>query len=407
MSSIKLIQQPWISDRIVVRPNNSDIQFTTVDFTKKLRKHNGEVLFNPAVVHWKDDLFLCSYRVFMRYAKLDTRRFAKNPFFNPNHPWLGGEKSLTFWNAPKQFDGYDVTRIVLIRINGSKIKTLKKYGDYPGVDTRLFKIFENTFVLTGNSNHWVMDENMKIKEQDCRGGCMLMYASVLTMHDDHKLDIGEPFVMCPQFSNWMEKNWSMWKSPQGELLVSTWIAPYHEMFHLRIEGDRITCPNIQHIRSSKNILGKLTSYYNKIVHVSLSTPALRKPDGKYLAFGHIKYRYQEVGQLSPDSPLRRFTDLLIARKKVFHPVYVYMMYLYEFSPEPPYNITRISDMFMPESAFSLVFANNLTYSPEENKYIVSYGDHDNQCWLLYMSPDQVETALKDITNPRDVKFLLL
>jgi hypothetical protein len=409
MSSIKLIQDSSVTDRIVEKPNYSDIQFTNVNFTKKLRRKHGEVLFNPAVVHWKDDLYLCTYRVFIRYAGLDTRKFADNPFFNPNHPWLGGKPSLTFWSAPLEFKGYDVTRIALIRITGSKVKTLKKYGDYPGVDTRLFKISENKFVLTGNSNYWVYDQNLDIAKGNCKelNGCMLMYASILTINEDLKLDIGKPVVMCPQFSNRMEKNWSLWLSPRGELLVSTWISPRHEIFHLRIDGDRLSCPTVRHITSKNNILGSLKSYYNKIVHISLSTPALRMSSGRYVAFGHIKYTYKDVGELSSNSPLRRFTDLLIEKKKKLHPTYVYLMFLYEFSPEFPYNITRISDMFIPESAFSLVFPNNLTYSPEEDKYIMSYGDHDNQCWLLYMSPYQIEEALKVMKNPREVKFLLL
>lgn len=407
MSIRKLINKIWPSDTIEDNDNYSNIQFTTVDFTKNLRKHHGEVLFNPAVVHWKDDLFLCTYRVFIRYNKLDTRRFAKNPFFNPNHPWLGGQKALTFWNVPSDSMGYDVTRIVLVRINGKKIRTLKKYGEYPGVDVRLFKLSENRFVLTGNSNKWVQNENLKIKDGDCKGGCMLIYASILTLDENRKLHTGKEFVLCPQFSNWMEKNWSIWKSPKDEILVSTWIAPHHEIFHLEIEGDQISCPTVKHIRSDKNILGKLTAFYKNIMTVSLSTPALRTSNGHYVAFGHIKYKYNEVGKLDVNSPLRVYTDILLQKRKIFHPEFVYLMYIYEFEPIAPYNITRISDMFMPESVFSLVFANNLTYSPEEDKYILSYGDHDNQCWLLYMSPDQVESALKIVKNPRDVKFLIL
>ena len=413
------------------------IHFVAKNVTGSLPRNGGEILFNPAVVHWKNDLYLCSYRVFVRYADLDTRRYDKTPYFNPNHPWLGNKPSQTFWASPKEGGGYDVTRLVLARImDREEPEILTVFSDQPRVDARLFKLREDRFAMTGNSSHWIYDQNLGLKNGNCRSrnGCMLMFSRVLTLRDNRLRDdaeivdgsvdlfIGDSLVMCPQFSGRMEKNWSMWRAngdagygePNGELLVSTWISPRHEVFHLDVSGDKIECPTIEHVTRGENILGRIAKYYNKVLHVSLSTPALaaRLDDGtvddsRRIAFGHVKYVYKHIKDVPRGSPLTSFHKLLVEKKKHFHPTYVYLMYIYEFEATPPYRVTRVSDFFLPETSWSLVFANSLTWSPEQRSYVMAYGDHDNQCWLLYMTPTEVENALRTIRDPRSAHFLLL
>jgi hypothetical protein len=380
------------------------IKFVKRNITSVLSQKKGEILFNPAIAHWKGDLFLCAYRVFIRYKDTSTRRKKTiiDPLHNPQHPWMGGPGSEFYWQSKS---GYDETRIVLLQIKGGRPKLVRAYGTISGVDIRLFKIRDNIFAVTGNM--WVQSEGVRVKGGECNSGCMLMTVRTLTITSKNKLQISHGLVLCPQISGRVEKNWSLWKDPSGELLMSYGVSPRHEVFHLHVEGDIIECPKITKTVGKNDFFKRFSLFYNHIIHASLSTPAFRMSSGNYIAFGHVKYRYKDISKIREDTNLYAFNELLKKKSKFFHPIYVYLMYIYEFSPEPPYTILRISNMFMPESKFSLVFATDLTFSPVDNKYILSYGDHDSECWLLAMSEKEIDQALQVQDDPADVEFLLI
>jgi len=380
------------------------IKFVKKNITNVLARKKGEIIFNPAIEHWKDDLFLCAYRVFIRYKDMITRgkKVITDPLHNPQHPWLGGPGSEFYWQSKA---GYDQTRIVLLQIKGGSVKLIREYGTIYGVDIRLFKLQDSTFAVTGNM--WVQGNDYKVKGGECNSGCMLMTVRTLTITSKNKIEISQGIVLCPQISGRIEKNWSLWKDSTGDLLMSYGVSPRHEVFHLRVKGDIVECPKITRILGENDFFGRVRLYYNNIVHISLSTPAIRMDSGNYVAFGHLKYKYKDIEKIGKESNLYKFNEILLQKSKFFHPIFVYLMYIYEFSPESPYDILRSSDMFMQESKFSLVFATDLTYSPPDNKYIVSYGDHDTECWLLAMSEKEIDQALQVRDDPADVKFLLL
>jgi hypothetical protein len=385
------------------------IKFYKIDITSTLDiEDSRDILLNPALCHWKKNLFLCAYRVFVRYKDINTSQYKNDPLFNPNHPWLGGEGSTTWWKST-----HDQTRIVLLRINGKKVSIVNKYGDFPGVDFRMIKLEDNKFSLTGNL--YVHDANIKRKDdQDCSNGCVLIISRVLTIDEKKGITISRGTILCPRYSEKIEKNWTMWKDPKGNMLVSYAVAPNHEVFHLTLKNNKLECPNIEKYKGENPIFPKLRDYYSGVWpqypntgSISASTPALPLSTGNYIALGHFKYQHHNIENINHDSNLYKFNILLKEKSKNFHPSYVYLMFFYEFNPKPPYNIIRISNMFIPDSKFSLVFATNLTYFPDQKKYIVSYGDHDSECWLLFMTEEEIMATLQDFTDPEDVQFLLI
>ena len=385
------------------------IKFQKKNITQALSKEVGEVLLNPSIAHWKNDLFLCSYRIYIRYQGLDTKQYEEDPITNPNHPWLGGEGATTGWQSPT---GYDETRIVLLQLQGNRVRVVHTYGTIPGVDIRLFQYDRNMFVATGNV--WVKSQETKLKNTDCEKGCMLMLVRTIQIEGGDRLNISRGTALCPKKAERIEKNWTIWKSPEGALMASYGITPRHEVFRLRLEEDQVTCPRISPIVGKNNFFKRLSDYYKNACPGyfpwcgSTSTPALRRRNGNYLAVGHFKYIYQGAeNDIKKNTPLHKFNQKLFEKGKKFHPKFVYLMFLYEFSYEEPYSILRVSNMFMPESRFSLVFASGLAFSPRHNKYIISYGDHDSECWLLFMSNDEIDQALMETLNPAKIQFLLI
>ena len=78
----------------------------TIDFTNlTFESDPGVHCFNPSIAHWKGNLFLCCYRAFVRYPNQQKSTKLLDPEVNPNHPWLGGDQSVTWWNTVLGGDG--------------------------------------------------------------------------------------------------------------------------------------------------------------------------------------------------------------------------------------------------------------------------------------------------------------
>jgi len=384
--------------------NRSEINFLTTDITKILSKIPGEILFNPALVHWKKDLYICSYRVFIRGDNdNDISSSSKyNPFTDPNHPWFGGEGSKFYWNS---LNGYDNTRFVLLRIRGTHVKLVYSYSlNMPGQDIRLFKLDENRIIATGN----IIIQNVKLKTVDCTSDdkCYVIFSRILTIENSREINVSKGIILCPEISEQVEKNWSLWKD-NDNIFLSYGVTPRHEVFRLTLHENELTCSSIKKIQGENPFFSNFIRYYNNIVFVSLSTPALKRTNGMYVAFGHVKYKYKQIDKIDPNSNLAKFNNTIVENSSFLHDRYIYLMYIYEFSSEYPYTITRISNMFIPDKKYTLVFANNLTRMSDNYTYILSYGGHDMDCRLLYMNEHEIEDALMTITDPQKLQFLLL
>lgn len=371
-----------------------------INITKILKAKKGEVLFNPSIVHWKKNLYLISYRTYIRYVNLNTKDYTDNPFFNPNHPWLGGSSSMTWWNSGY---GYDKTRLALIKINKAKeVSFVQKYLDINGVDSRLFKLDKNRFLLT--NNFWTKD-SIRVRDSDCWEGCMLMMARVVTLTSS-SIDISEGIILCPQFSERIEKNWSIW-SNEGKIYCSYGLTPHHEVFSLEVKGKDIICPDLKKIEGVNDIFYRLQKYYKDICRISLSTPALQWNNTSHIGVGHFKYEHGRINEIPHDSNLYLFDHKIKSENRVFHSIYVYLMFIYVFSSFPPYDILKVSNMFIPGAVnytnkYALVFPSGLTF--DKDNYIISYGDHDSQCKLLFLKREEIDNLLLVQTDPEKFGF---
>jgi hypothetical protein len=101
----------------------------SIDFTNLTHEVDPSVhCFNPSIAHWKGDLYLCCYRAFVRYPNQRKIEQKLDPEVDPNHPWLGGDQSVTWWNTVVRGDG---TGFFIMQISQPlyQVKNVKKLND--------------------------------------------------------------------------------------------------------------------------------------------------------------------------------------------------------------------------------------------------------------------------------------
>ena len=390
--------------------------------------------FNPSIAHWKDDLFLCAYRTFVRYPKLKQTGkdydYTRHPNQDPNHPWLGSDKSETWWYS---YDGKDETKLSLLSIKSEKTKSVKKYDNgsmtnnkskivkhINGVDARLLKLDDDTekipginknnssgtyFLLSYNAS---ADVKTKVKDTTCIKGCFLIAARILFIeHKTKNIKLYPQTIICPEISNTLEKNWSFWVY-DGCIYFSYGVHPVHDIYKIRIVNNcELVCDKSIHMTNTP-FMDSFSSFYKGKVFISVTTPAIPITKRRYCAVGHIKWKYKDVLNKGKNTPLKEYSEYIIDKFENNHPVYLYMMYFYIFDPSDG-KIIGISDMFIPKgSSSSLCFPSGITYT-KDGKIMVSYGDTDSQSKYFIINRRRLSSLIKKTNDikPNDIQFIIL
>jgi len=411
----------------------------TVDFTNLLKEKENSYSFNPSIAHWKNNFYLCCYRNFNRYKNIHGKNYNFNPLFDPNHPWLGGNRGSTFWET---VDGSDGTGFFIMEYQDSEISSVKNLNDgnsiyeaiydnknkefiyyktnfvkLNSIDSRLLHLKDNYFILSYNTN--VVNKNLKLKDITCENGCFIIAARLLKLADNGNLIIYKENILCPNISNRIEKNWSFWTYGEDNLFFSYGISSKHNIYNTKINlsGD-IGCFPIP-IVESNGYYGHLENFYNSFfdnrdfIFISVSTPSIyNNKNNKLIGVGHVKYK-NDINMINKvkGTPLEKFYNETRNFKR--HPIYDYLMFIYEFDKETA-EITRVTDMFLPKhTEYILAFPAGLSYD-SNNNMMISYGDHDSFCKLLVIRNEFIDKILKPIKigeygkiyfpEPNDINF---
>ena len=410
-----------------------------VDFTRILPVPVNVYPFNPSIAHWRDDEYLCSFREFVRYPLLFQTGvsggvrydYSTRTETDPNHPWLGFDHCRNLFWQYGVGGGFDNTKMALVRIEAgtgrmtliNSIMTdisLANIQHIEGQDARLLKLDANRFLLSYNNHIY----NQLIRNgTNCQNGCYLINTCIITVIPPTNpggpvnINMGQDTVLCPNFSNSTEKNWSFSLVPGNNIVFSYGLTPAHDIFTVNAAGATVTCGSYIKRGDANNIFARLLQYYNISTptahkfHISVTTPTVTITDQNniYTGVGHIKYDYRDMGIYPPGSPLLAFHNQMIALGKTFHPVYVYLMFFYSFDMNTG-NIVSCSSMFIPFSTGTLCFPSGLTFNNTTREVILSYGDDDAKCRILLFSIEKIHEVLnRNYVNSeaREVLFLML
>ena len=396
-----------------------------VDITSALRDALpiNSFLFNPSIAKVTGDTYLVSVRSFKNRLseELDDNYKLRE---NDQHSWSSD------WKGE-----HDSTFILPVVITEDNIQPITGGGwplEIPVQDMRLFRFMQDgtkaVFIITYNQAY---DEapDLIIKGGDtCDDWCYIIgwaYLIVDVNNLRHKYIPGEK-PLCPNISNPIEKNWSVWRYDHNDLvylLLSYGLTPQHQAFSFTLQGvhDRqmvggTTCRMITRRPDIKeNILGELETFYDNNVMVSLSTPAYPTEESQYQAVGHIKVAIDYARDLSDSSPLGRFAKKYMGKggKKYYHQRFMYFMFLYRFKVITATNeelemgsktiqltgsadrvtavITHVTPAFVnkvDDYDYFLNFPSGMVINKDHT--VISYGNGDNSSHLLYLPNDQLE-----------------
>lgn len=393
-----------------------------IDFTKQLGENENVILFNPSIAHFKNNLYLCLYRKFVRFPELKQKNndydYSVIDKLNINHPWMGGPNSSFWW---KSYYGFDKSGMAILSIDDNNvvtitniklnifeiingIKTSISSNPIKGVDARLLHLGNGFFVASYNT-FLGNRSDISLKEGDCGNWCGLISSRIIEINDA-ELIFHPEVVLCPEKSNRVEKNWSFWIH-NNRLRLSYGLENGHEIFDLKLnQNNTISCSGIT-TNKSISFFNNFKKYYRNKIHISVTTPAIPFNDIEYIGVGHIKYKYENNLRDIINTKLSNFTLQMTLENKKFHPIYVYLMFFYTFNPENG-NVKKISNMFLPQSEYVLCFPSGITKTPYNN-FLISYGDSDVKCRFFKTSYVKIVNSLYNINNitPSDIDFVML
>ena len=396
---------------------NSKPTIKNYDFTGVLEELPNVYKFNPSIAYWKEDFYLCVYRRFVRYPTLNQRgptyNYTLDPLTDPNHPWLGGVPSATFFNPAY---GYDSIGICILKINEHNEFTLiANYADelIKGKDARLLRVATNHFIVSYNVvlNH--RPDILLKGGENCEIECGLIATCVIELNDEATIKTNPPVILCPNFSARIEKNWSFWTTSSG-VSFSYGLFPKHEIFDLKITSDStLQCGNNRVIHQSQFIT-EFIKYYQNEVKIFVTTPAINYDKNKKIGVGYIKFKYDELtlSKLPENSHLRTFVKQGQTMGRKFHPLYACLMFFYFFNPIDG-KIEAISVMFLPERSTMYCTPSGLTWMKgAQNKLLLSYGDADSSSKAMILSKEEISAIISPvqienkILLPQTITFLM-
>jgi hypothetical protein len=399
-------------------------------------------LFNPSLVHIIGDIYLVSVRSVKTNLLEDI---ADDPHLRENsqHPWS------TNWNSE-----HDLTYVIPIVIRNDFIQALSLPNwplKIPGVqDTRLFRFIQQDqhigIIVTFNQEYHNSPDLILKSGDSCDDWCYIINWGYLLVNYQHsQLDyayIPSAKPLCPNISNPVEKNWSLWsyeQEPFRYLMLSYALTPVHTAFSFKMTGIKngkifggSTCRlNTPRGLTTPNFFENLEKYYNKQLFVSLSTPAYpidNNPD-TYQAVGHLKVKIdylQDLAKGRSRSKLASFSKRWIKEpgaEAYFHKIYVYFMFIYRFKIKaaeniqgPPESVSerielthtgvRLSTEITHISPAFVIWSDELDYFlnfpggmvVNKNETIISYGNGDYSSHLLTIPNSRIQRMLRPVSS---------
>jgi hypothetical protein len=320
------------------------------DFTPDLDYHKHKTIkFNPGICHYRDDLYLCCYRIIGRNKEIEGDTYNISSVNNLqelqnnlNHPWT------SYGGIPPWTSAYDGTAFVLLQITKSNCKVYKNinkirntfrendidyfkgyqsylHGDTTSInDSRIIKAGKNTFILYYNT--WG-DGKAKIE-----------YSFMKLDSRTLELIVYPRGYLCGVNFQSFEKNWSMWFFA-GELYMTyslVFTKPKQLQTDMELGASTFVIRRINNSELSSECISKSSTSFKSItpdkipflknlkiklfddkdaslfniVYLSPTTPCIHYDkivkNGvdylRYIGVGHLKFNIRSLYQIKETSP---------------------------------------------------------------------------------------------------------
>ncbi len=355
--------------------------------------------FNNSLVHFRDDVYLMTYRLFYptnssksKKIKLESRKW---------HPWSSSWKSYV-----------DETVVAVLQWRDGRFHILREMRlDYPArfdnfknnlQDGRILKL-EKKFYIYGQA--WVesdMPIALDIKKeagktahvtqclkQDSCAAVVVLFAEIQFDLDEKKLpravnvkNVRIPCVSRPEVNRIhndmaVEKNWCFFEA-QGKTWFQYMMHP-HIVISLDCKTKYETPSPLQALKAHV----KCGSFW------SPGGPLTQWKSGQLLGCGHIKYKYDCVDLLA------------VTKDKYLHPQgwggFIYVMFFYVIENRPPFRMLSYSHGYIPEykgQHYALVFPMGcIPMAHDKQKWAISMGNGDDVSNIMTVDRADIEKKL--------------
>lgn len=381
------------------------------DLTHLLRNGqdtNNTFYCNNSIMHWRDDLFLMTFRrihyrastdknlhpwkiwdnaykylykdperLFLRSVSGGIRKHGDLKFKDACSPDVVVSMKHPRWTVSEDAPEFDSTGMCIVRLDGNGVWTMQSvcynlFGKDMAQDARLCSDDVGELYITYNA-FFRQDRSTRIMKRrfiirDLEDGDSYTY-----FFEEEPLDILHPRRI--EKNCVMHRNNILYEFRDGSLVV-------HTPHGIRMNKDN---PVLQHIMSIiKPMKGLL----------SLGSPPISYRD-RHIATAHIKIPYRDLME-SPPSCMESMMSMVNWSRVYKHGKFIYYMMLYEF--DDSYRITRVSNGFIPtddESChlpYLLCFSTGMTRHTDD-KIILTFGEGDTRCKALVLDPDDVDNML--------------
>lgn len=442
----------------------SDIDI--IDITEKIRSKFNEIpnyyCFNNSITHYRDNYYLMTYRVI--YYNIKTKIHPWSWWWNGykvfyiEHPELIDKVDIFSDNKHKDSNGFDNmlnfkddsshinfnnyefdgTGLILLKItNDHDVEIIYNINNIfendMNQDARIINI-KNTYYIT--YNRFVNENNTTYVKMFKR--------KIFINLTNNIFYLGKEFIMSNVSNKRVEKNWI--------LFHNKYINDINNMSEIydndsNDNGDFISNSSSNLISNNNNntdtsndnidilygingnfsiihndkimgynvkILSDIIKYYKNEIYFSLSTPCIEYEihnETMFLSLGHVKINHKiDYG----NSPFEKFLDSINYNNNTKinkHGKYIYFMFFFVFDKN--YTLKYISNAFIPSDEhnshlpYLLVFPTNITKYNE--KYLISYGEGDIKCKLLFLSKKTIDSHLIPIDKiqPETFNFVFL
>ena len=364
-----------------------DTKLSPVNITSSLRitedTQNG-VMFNPSIAWIRDNFYLLTVRNFRRYRDIKMgnklpEEYHPDPIFNPQHPWLGGIKSETWWASTEE-DG-NVSEVYVVELAANEIMNVQHLFTLDAGDIRPHRISETEYKLIGYDLRYFGPEHILADGTDCfYNSCTSIIVTDVHVYRsagkwEHKI-INTHDAPCLAISNRTEKHWSLFKY-NSILYYSYMLTPRHTIVNANT-CEKTVCPG-------SNFLRSLELYYPGSA-ISLSSQIIEFESGRYLSMGHFKIPFSLLDAEGDITPFQRWLYERGSLETCFYVhTHVYFAFFYVFEA-PTLEVVYLSPSFMVTGfePYPLCFPAGLAYNPLTEMLVVSYSECDTASKLVHL-----------------------
>jgi predicted GH43/DUF377 family glycosyl hydrolase len=390
------------------------------------KDHRNVYAFNPSIVHLEGDMYLIVYRI-IRYAfpvqihpwkmwwdgdRLIKKYFGELPVDLKYRKGTDiGTSSVHFDDAlpqiPDEQVEIDGTGGCLVRItheSGPAVQLLKNCSNVFGAD----QPFNHDCRVQWNGDALKLTYNGFVVHNGNRHVCMLTR--------DMRLDTQRNVCLTPDrycsqnystFLKRAEKNWAFLSERKG--------GARDNAAHVYLYMLEPACATFVEERTGRmfqtpcDALKRLHQAYGDTLTFSLGTPCVRYGADGWLMVGHAKLDHVASARTHAASAF--FRHLKASRGLRMHGKWVYLMYLMVLDKD--LNVTHMSNAFIPTTEieshlpYALVFPCGVHV--DESSVIVSYGEGDVRCKLLFLGNDEVSRLLIHVDDiaPQNYHFYFM